>query len=59
VKSTVIIRLVSMSGQVIAQKSVSNPAGQVVFSTANTTTGVYVVNVTDGKDVKTSKQVLL
>lgn len=59
VKSTVIIRLVSMSGQVISQKSISNPAGQVVFSMANTTTGVYVVNVTDGKDIKTAKQVLL
>jgi len=59
VKSNVTIRLVSMSGQVIAQKNVSNPAGQVLFSVANMNTGVYVVNVTDGKELKTSKQVLL
>ena len=59
VKSTVTIRIVTMAGQVIAQKNVTNPVGQVVFSTANLNTGIYVVNVTDGKEIKTAKQVLL
>jgi len=59
VKTNVVIRLLSVSGQLIAQQNVSNPSGQVVFNVANTGTGVYVVNVTDGKDLKIAKQVLL
>lgn len=59
VKSTVMMRLVSASGQVIAQQNIANPSGQVVFSTANTSNGIYIINITDGKDLKMSKQILL
>jgi len=59
VKSNVTMRLVSASGQVVAQQNITNPSGQVVFSTANNSKGIYIVNITDGKDIKIAKQILL
>jgi hypothetical protein len=59
VKSNVTMRLISMSGQVVSQQTVSNPIGQVNFSTANRSTGIYVLSVTDGHDLAISKKVML
>lgn len=59
VKSNVTMRLISMSGQVISQQMVSNPIGQVNFSTASHSTGIYVLSVTDGHDLAISKKVML
>jgi hypothetical protein len=59
VKSNVVIRLTSMTGQVISQQLVSNPAGQITFSAHNSLTGVYVVTISNGSNLMVSKQVLL
>ncbi|MBS1577129.1 MAG: T9SS type A sorting domain-containing protein [Bacteroidetes bacterium] len=59
VKSTVVIRLLSVSGQLMAQQNVSNPSGQVAFNVANAGTGIYIVSITDNKDIKIAKQILL
>jgi len=59
VKSNVVMRLLSASGQLIAQQNISNPSGQVVFSTTNNSTGIYIVNITDGRSLSITKQVLL
>jgi hypothetical protein len=59
VKSNVTMRLISMSGQVVSQQMVSNPIGQVNFSTSNHSTGIYVLSVTDGHDFVISKKVIL
>ena len=58
-RSTVTMRLIAASGQVVAQQNTTNPSGQVVFAAANNSNGFYVVNITDGKGLSFSKQVLL
>jgi hypothetical protein len=48
-----------MTGQVISQQQVSNPVGQVQFSAPNHNTGIYILTITDNKNMIVSKQVLL
>ncbi|HVZ55596.1 MAG TPA: T9SS type A sorting domain-containing protein [Chitinophagaceae bacterium] len=59
IQSGVTLRLTSMTGQVISQQQVSNPAGQVQFNAPSHNTGIYVLTITDNKNLKISKQVLL
>ena len=59
IKSDVTVRLTSMSGQVISQEILDKPVGQVLVPVQNAAKGIYVVCVTDGRDIKFSKQVLL
>lgn len=59
VQAAVVLRLTSMTGQVISQQQVSNPVGQVQFSAPNHNTGIYILTITDNKNMIVSKQVLL
>ena len=59
VKANVVLRLISMSGQVVSQKILNEPTGQVIVPMDNTMKGIYVVTLTDGQNLKFSKQVLL
>jgi hypothetical protein len=59
VKSNVIIRITSMSGQVIAQHSVNRPVGQVLLQTNSDATGTYIVSITNGEELAVAKKVML
>jgi G8 domain len=59
VRANVIVRLISMSGQIVSQKILNEPAGQVIVPIQNTMKGVYVVTIANGQNLKFSKQVLL
>lgn len=57
IKGQVMVRFVSLSGQVVNQKAITNPVGQIVLE--NNLTGNYIISVSNGNDVNTSKQVIL
>lgn len=57
--NNVMVRLVSMNGVVVNQKS-NNPAGEKIsLSSPNAAPGIYVVQITDMKGMFASKKVLL
>jgi hypothetical protein len=59
VKANVMIRLTSSNGQIVSQKTFGEPVGQVMMPVQNAIKGIYIVTVTDGQDLKFSKQILL
>jgi len=59
VKANVVVRLTSSNGQVVSQKTFDEPVGQVIVPIQNAMKGVYIVTVTDGQNLKFSKQILL
>ena len=59
VNANVVVRLTSASGQIVSQKSFDEPVGQVMVPVQNAVKGIYIVTVTDGHDLKFSKQILL
>ncbi len=52
VKANVVVRLISTNGQVVSQKTFDEPVGQVMMPVQNALKGIYVVNITDGQDLK-------
>jgi hypothetical protein len=58
VKGNVLMRLVSSSGQIIFQQTVSNPVGQVNIAVKNHSAGVYIFTISDGQGISISKKVL-
>jgi hypothetical protein len=59
IRNNVTVRLTSMSGQIVSQQILDEPFGQVLVPVQNTVKGVYIVSVTDGQNIKFSKQLLL
>jgi len=59
VKTRTVIRLTTSNGQVVSQTIFDSPIGQVLVPVQNSNKGIYIVTVTDGQDLKFSKQVLL
>jgi hypothetical protein len=59
IKTNVIVRLISMGGQMVSQKILNEPIGQVILPVENEMRGIYVVTITDGQALKFSKQILL
>ena len=59
VKGNVVILLTTSNGQVVSQKTFDSPIGQVIIPVQNSNKGIYIVTVTDGQELKFSKQVLL
>lgn len=57
VKGNVIVRFVSLSGQVVEQQMVNQPVGQVVLNT--NVKGNCIVSVSNGQDVNVARQVIL
>lgn len=57
VKGQVVIRFVSLSGQVLDQQTINNPLGQVMLNSK--LTGNYIISVSNGQDINTAKQVIL
>jgi hypothetical protein len=58
IKNPVTIRLMNMNGQIIAQQNVQQAAYRVTMN-ANSLSGIYVVQVSDGQSVKESAKVML
>ena len=48
-----------MSGQIVSQEILNEPVGQVLVPVQNRMKGIYIVSVTDGQNIKFSKQLLL
>ncbi len=58
IKGNVVIRLISMSGQVMSQQTYNEPSGHVVIN-QHSSKGNYIVSISNGKDVNIAKQVIL
>ena len=58
VKGNVVVRFVTLSGQVVAQKTYSQPTGYVILNHPSLK-GNYIVSISNGQDVKVAKQVVL
>lgn len=56
IKGSLVVRFVSMNGQLTDQQTINNPLGQVVLNSK--VKGNYIISIT-GQDINTSKQVIL
>jgi hypothetical protein len=59
IKNNITVRVTSMSGQIVSQKLLNEPIGQVLIPVQNTMKGIYIVSIVDGQNIKFSKQLLL
>jgi hypothetical protein len=59
VKGNVMIRFISLSGQVITQQEVNQPVGQLTLNANSNLKGNYIVSVSNGQDVAIAKQIIL
>jgi len=60
VRSNVIVKVMTMNGQVVKQQTISNPVGQQNVSVqSGANKGIYVVSISDGQNLNTSGQVFL
>lgn len=57
VKGSLLVRFISMNGQVADQQLVNNPVGQVVLNSK--VSGNYIISISNGQDINTAKQVIL
>lgn len=57
IKGLVAVRFISQNGQVMDQKTINNPFGQVIVSAR--VRGNYIISLSNGQDVNTTKQVIL
>lgn len=57
VTGSVLVRFVSVNGQVADQQSINNPVGQVVLNSK--LTGIYIISISNGQQINTAKQVML
>jgi hypothetical protein len=57
VSGNVVVRFMNMSGQVIDQQQLSNPAGQIVMNTSFS--GNYIISISNGRNINKATQVIL
>lgn len=57
VKGNLVVRFVSLNGQIADQQIISNPVGQVVLNSK--LTGNYIISLSNGSNINTAKQVIL
>jgi hypothetical protein len=58
-KGNLVVRMVSLNGQVMDQQVISNPVGQFVLQSNLHITGNYIVSVSNGQEINIAKQVIL
>lgn len=58
VRTNVMIRFTSLNGQTVSETTVNQPVGQVLVPAKKSIKGIYIVTVTNGQDLKVSKQIL-
>ena len=59
VKGNVMIRFISLSGQILTQQVVNQPVGQLTLNANSNLKGNYIVSVSNGQDVAIAKQIIL
>ncbi|HEX2536503.1 MAG TPA: G8 domain-containing protein [Chitinophagaceae bacterium] len=59
VRREVTVRIITVSGQILSQRKLAQPAGQVLLAAGVPANGTYIVSVTDGQDLNTARQVIL
>ena len=59
VKANVMIRVASISGQIISKQTINQPVGQIIIPAHTNTRGIYVVTVSDGQNLTISKSIVL
>ncbi len=59
IKSKLIVRIVSLNGQVLEQQNTNEAVGQVVLQPRAHLKGNYIVTITNGQDVNVARQVIL
>ena len=57
--SRIFVRVITIGGQVLQQQSFASTMGRIDLNVATSTTGVYVVQVTDGAQWSVAKKVML
>jgi hypothetical protein len=57
-KETVVLRLISLSGQVAAQQTYFQPGGYIIFN-KDSFNGTYILSIDNGHDIKIAKQIFL
>lgn len=57
--SRLIVRVITIGGQVLQQQSFESTAGRIDLNVATATTGIYIVQVTDGSQWSLAKKVML
>jgi hypothetical protein len=57
VTGNVVVRFLNMSGQVVDQQQLSNPAGQIVMNTSFS--GNYIISISNGRNIRKATQVIL
>lgn len=55
----IIVRVITIGGQVLQQQSFGSTPGRIDLTVATSTTGVYVVQVTDGSQWSIAREVML
>jgi hypothetical protein len=59
VKGNVMVRLISLSGQIITQQVVNQPVGQLTLNANSNLKGNYIISISNGQDVSVAKQIIL
>lgn len=59
IKTPVQVRIVSLSGQVVAQQEYKQAGSQIVLQQTGAAKGAYIICLTDGGSLKVAKQVML
>jgi hypothetical protein len=57
VKGNVVVRFITMGGQVAGQQTLNQPAGQVILNSK--LKGHYVIMVSNNHDLQTARQIIL
>jgi hypothetical protein len=57
VKGNLVVRFVSLSGQVVDQQTITNAMGQVILNSK--VSGNYIISVSNGQDINVAKQIIL
>lgn len=57
--SRLVVRVISVSGQVLQQQSIESASSRIDLNVSAATTGIYVVQVTDGNQLSIAKEVML
>lgn len=57
VRGKVTVRFVSLSGQVVDQQMINDPAGQVILNSKFS--GNYIISISNGQNIHAAKQVIL
>ena len=58
IKSQLVVRIISLGGQVAEQQVINNPVGQLIFQSNINIKGNYIVSVSNGKDIHVARQAI-